>query len=120
MSEVMIQLRAVAAAIHFSRQRVLAIGLSLGLILGLASGLFFGWIVWPVGYAGEVSVSQALYIEMVADLFAFDRNQERTRRAMDWKDAAATTCAMMSQAEDEARRVRLWTLLLVMDEGCEQ
>lgn len=119
MSEVMIQLRAVAAAIHFSRRRVLAIGLSLGLILGLASGLFFGWIVWPVGYAGEVSVSQALYIEMVADLFAFDHNQERTRRAMGWPDAAATTCVMMSQAEDEARRVRLWMVLLVMDEGCE-
>ena len=119
MSEVLIQLRAVAAAIRVSRRQVLLGGLVIGLILGLASGLFFGWIVWPVGYAGEVSVSQAIYVEMVADLFAFDRNQERVRRAMDWPDAAATTCVMMRQAEDEARRVRFWMLLLVLDEGCE-
>lgn len=105
---------------RFSRQRVLALGLTIGLILGLASGLFFGWIVWPVGYAGEVSISQVIYVEMVADLFSFDRNQDRTRRAMDWDGAAATTCVMMSQATDEGQRVRLWMVLMVMGEDCDE
>jgi hypothetical protein len=119
MSELLIQARAVAAAMRFSRRQVLTVGLVIGLLLGLGGGLFFGWIVWPVGYAGEVSVSQVIYVEMVADLFAFDHNQERTRKAMDWPDAAATTCSMMAQTTDEGRKVRLWTLLMVMGEACE-
>lgn len=120
MSEIMIQLHAVAAAIRLSRRRVLMIGLTLGLLLGLAGGLFVGWVAWPVGYAGEVSVRHALYVNMVADLFAFDHNQERTKRAMDWPDAAAVTCSMMQQTADEGQRVRLWTVLLVVGEDCEQ
>lgn len=120
MSELLIQVQAVAAAMHFSRQKVLALGLVIGLVLGLAGGLFFGWIVWPVGYAGEVSISQAIYVEMVADLFSFDRNQDRTRRAMDWDGAAAATCVMMSQATDEGQRIRLWMVLLVIGEDCDE
>lgn len=120
MAELFIQLRAVAAAMRFSRRKVLGVGLTIGLILGIGSGLFLGWIVWPVGYSGEVSISQAIYVEMVADLFSFDRNQERTRRAMDWPDAAAATCAMMSQSADEGQRVRLWMVLLVMGEDCDE
>lgn len=119
MVELFIQLRAVAAAIRISRRKVLLIGLVLGLLLGVAGGLYVGWVAWPVGYAGELSVSQALYINMVADLFAFDHNQERVKRAMDWPDAAATTCVMMQQTADEGRRLRLWTLLLVLNERCE-
>lgn len=119
MSELFIQLRAVAAAIRISRRQVLFCGLVLGLLLGLAGGLYVGWVAWPVGYAGEVSVRHALYINMVADLFAFDHNQERTKRAMDWPDAAAVTCSMMSQTLDEGQRVRLWMLLLVIGEDCE-
>lgn len=120
MSEVIVQLRAVAAAMRFSRRKVLCFGLVLGLLLGLIAGLFFGWIVWPVGYVGEVSVRHTLYINMVADLFAFDHNQERTKRVMDWPGAAAVTCAMMRQTADEGQRIRLWTVLLVIDEDCEQ
>ena len=120
MSEILIQLRAVAAAIRLSRRKVLMIGLTLGLLLGLAGGLFVGWVAWPVGYAGEVSVHHALYINMVADLFAFDHNQGRVQRAMDWPDAAAVTCTMMNQTADEAQRVRLWMLLLVIDEDCDE
>lgn len=120
MSELLIQARAIAAAMRFSREKVLALGLTIGLLLGLAGGLFFGWIVWPVGYAGEVSISQVIYVEMVADLFSFDHNQDRTRRAMDWPDAAAVTCTMMSQATDEGQRVRLWMVLLVIGEGCDE
>ncbi len=119
MAELIIQLRAVAAAMPMSRRQVLLIGLVFGLIVGLVGGLYFGWMVWPVGYQGEVSVSQALYVNMVADLFAFDHNQDRVKRAMDWPDAAATTCVMMQQTDDEGRRLRLWTLLLVTNEGCE-
>lgn len=120
MSELIIQLRAVAAAIRPTRRQVLCIGLVLGLLLGLTGGLLVGWVAWPVGYAGEVSVRHALYINMVADLFAFDHNQERTRKAMDWPDAAAVTCSMMQQTADEGQRVRLWTVLLVVGEDCEQ
>lgn len=116
MAELIIQLQAVVDGLRISRHKVLAMGLVLGLLLGL----FVGWVVWPVGYAGEVSVSQVFYVNLVADLFAFDRNQERTRKAMDWPDAAATTCVMMQQTADEGQRVRLWTLLLVMGEDCEQ
>lgn len=118
MSEIVIQLRAVAAAIRISRRQILIAGLVLGLLLGLAGGLFVGWVAWPVGYAGEVSVRQVLYVEMVADLFAFDHNQERTKRAMDWPDAAAVTCAMMNEATDEGRQIRLWMVLMVMGEDC--
>lgn len=119
MAELFIQLRAVAAAYRPSRRKIMTIGLLMGLVIGLSLGLYVGWVAWPVGYAGEVSVSQALYINMVADLFAFDHNQERVKRAMDWPDAAATACVMMQQTADEGRQLRLWTLLLVLNEGCE-
>ncbi len=120
MSELWLQARAVAAAIRLTTRQLLALGLVFGLILGLGSGLFFGWIVWPVGYAGEVSVSQAIYVEMVSELFAYNLDQDRVRRAMDWPDAAAVTCTMMRHSADEGRRVRLWMVLLVMGEDCDE
>lgn len=119
MRELWIQGMAIAAAMRMSTRKLIALGLFIGLIVGLSGGLYFGWIVWPVGYAGEVSVSQAIYVDLVADLFAYTLDQERARKAMDWDGAAAVTCTMMTQATDEGQRIRLWTLLLVMDEGCE-
>lgn len=100
-----------------TRRCLIAI-LIVGLVIGLSGGLFLGWVVWPVGYAGEVSVSQALYVEIVADLFAYDLDQDRVRQAMDWPGAAKATCHLMTQATDEGRRLRFWTLLVVMGEDC--
>lgn len=112
--------RAVAAAIWQNSRHMLMLGLIFGCVVGLTVGLTIGWIVWPVGYAGEVSISKVLYVEMVADLFAFDHNQSRVRQAMDWPDAAATTCVMMQYSTDEGRRVRLWMILLVLNEECHE
>lgn len=119
MAEMIIQLRAAAAGVRLSARQLIAVGLVAGLLLGLSGGLYIGWVAWPVSYAGEVSMPQRFYVDMVADLFAFDRNQERARRAMDWPGAGAATCALMESATDDARRLRLWTLLLVMNEGCD-
>ncbi|MEI2613417.1 MAG: hypothetical protein V9G20_32670 [Candidatus Promineifilaceae bacterium] len=120
MKEFWLMGRAIAAAIRLNSRQMLTLGLIFGLIMGLVVGLTVGWIIWPVGYAGEVSISQVLYVEMVADLFAFDRNQARVKQAMAWPDAAATTCVMMQYSTDEGRRVRLWMILLVLDEECHE
>lgn len=119
MRELWVQGMAIAAAMQISARKLVALGLVVGLVVGLGGGLYFGWIVWPVGYAGEVSVSQAIYVDLVADLFAYTLDQDRARKAMDWDGAAAVTCSMMAEATDDGQRIRLWTLLLVMDAGCE-
>lgn len=117
MRELIVQAAAVAAGLRIRGRTLVLVGLVLGLALGVGGGLYIGWVVWPVNYAGEVSVSETLYVGLVADLFAYGLDIDRARRAMDWPGAAAATCRMMDGADD-GRRVRLWMLLVVMGEDC--
>ncbi|MCA9940080.1 MAG: hypothetical protein KC418_15675 [Anaerolineales bacterium] len=100
----------------------------LALILGFCIGLFlFGWWLTPVQYSGAgpqdmLPAYQQSYIRALADLFAFDNNQERVRSALQiWPEADAAACQMAAASGDPADAARLQALAVVLNgAGCEQ
>lgn len=90
----------------------------LGVAVGLIIGLAIGWIFWPVEWTGVV-LDQKVYVHNVADLFAFDGNQERVQSAMGYWDGAAVTCQMLRETTDTGLQSRLWMVLFVMGKTCQ-
>lgn len=90
----------------------------LGATVGLLVGLAIGWVFWPVEWSGVV-LDQQVYVHNVADLFAFDGNQERVQVAMGYWDGAAVTCQMLRETTDTGLQARLWMVLLVMGDTCQ-
>lgn len=98
---------------------LVAFGVSIGLIVGLG----IGWLWWPVEWQVEVTeggVSEQVYIHNVADLFAYTHDQERLRRDMGYWAGGLVACQMLRETQDDALRARLWMVLVVMGEGCQQ
>jgi len=96
------------------------------LIIGFAIGLFgFGWGLTPLEYTGAgpqdmLPTYQEAYLRNLADLYAFDGNQQRVRDSLAvWPDASGTICRMAQETSDPADTSRLQALALLNDGvGC--
>lgn len=103
--------------------------LALAAIPAFAAGAIFGlvilgWWLWPVQWIdasmGQVrAADQALYVQLAADMFAIDHNEERARRAMYWDAQGAATCGLLAETGDPARAARLDYLASLWG-GCDE
>jgi hypothetical protein len=102
---------------------------AIAFIIGFSIGLFiFGWWLTPVQYTGAgpqdlLPEYQEIYIQMAADLYSHDLNQERVREAFAiWPEADLTICAMAQTAAtegDQGSADRLTTIALILNgQGC--
>lgn len=95
-------------------------------IVGWAIGLFiFGWWLWPVEYTGAwpqdlVEEHQEIYLQALADLYAFDGNAARVEAALgDWEEADVAICTLAAETTDPAQSSRYVALAAVLNgEGC--
>lgn len=101
---------------------VLAVAFLAGLILGW---FVIGWGLWPVEFTGAGPQhlhpeDQANYLRNLADLFAFDGNQDRVRRALAlWPEADQAICGLAGTSFDPADVARLTALAAVLNGvGC--
>ncbi len=96
-------------------------------VLGFAIGLFaFGWGITPVQYTGAgpqdlLPRYQQTYLRTLADLYAFDGNQERVRAALQiWPEADLAACGMAAASADVADATRLRALATILNGvGCD-
>lgn len=108
------------------RERPLLVTL-IAFALGFAIGLFvFGWGLTPVQYtsAGPQDLLpsyQQAYLRSLADLYAFDGNQERVRSALQiWPEADQAACEMALASADPADATRLRALATIANGvGCD-
>ncbi len=95
-------------------------------LVGWAVGLFiFGWWLWPVQYEGAGpqdlrEADQQIYLQGMADLYAFDGNQARVQDALGgWEDADVAICTLAVEETDPAQSSRYVALAAVLNgEGC--
>ncbi|UCG23301.1 MAG: hypothetical protein JSW55_14250 [Chloroflexota bacterium] len=95
-------------------------------LVGWAIGLFlFGWVIWPVEYTGakpqDISESdRQTYIIAMADLFAFQGNQDRMQQTFsDWPNADQEICELANETADSDEALRLNALALTLNgTGC--
>jgi hypothetical protein len=95
-------------------------------LVGWAIGLFlFGWVIWPVEYTGakpqDISESnRQTYLIAMADLYAFQGNQERMQQAFsDWPDADQEICKLANETTDSDEALRLNALAQTLNgTGC--
>jgi hypothetical protein len=94
-----------------------------GVIFGLILGLVYAWAINPVQYteAGPQHLSegdQRNYLRALADLHAFDHNQERVRTNLrNWPEANQTICQMAATSPDPAEAARLNALAGILPGG---
>jgi hypothetical protein len=96
-------------------------------IVGWAIGLFlFGWVIWPVEYSGAkphdlTESEKETYLVAMADLYAFQGNQERMQETFsDWPDADQEICKLYNETADPDEALRLDALARVLNgQGCE-
>jgi hypothetical protein len=108
------------------RERPLVVVL-IAFVLGFAIGLFlFGWGLTPVQYTGAgpqdlLPAYQQTYLRSLADLYAFDGNQERVRTALAiWPEADGAACQMAAASADPAEATRLRALATILNGvGCD-
>ncbi|MEW5988183.1 MAG: hypothetical protein AB1791_16260 [Chloroflexota bacterium] len=99
---------------------------AIAFVAGLVIGWFvIGWGVWPVEFTGAGPQhlhpeDQANYLRNLADLFAFDGNQDRVRQALGlWPEADQAICALAGTSFDPADVARLTALAAVLNGvGC--
>lgn len=90
--------------------RTHAVVFAVGLLIGL---VVLGWWVWPVQWTDATPAHmtpryQQTYIEMVADLYAYDLDAARVAaRLKGWDDDATFVCQVVAHATDPATRMRL-------------
>ncbi len=103
--------------------------IAIAFIVGFSIGLFiFGWWLTPVQYSGAgpqdlLPDYQEIYIQMSADLYSHDLNQDRVRAAFAiWPEADLTICSMAQSAAtegDQGSADRLTTIALILNgQGC--
>jgi hypothetical protein len=92
-----------------------------GLLVGL---VILGWWLWPVQWvdAWPVDLSpqeQALYLEMVSDLYAYSLDPDYALRALrSWPDATVI-CDLAMRQTDWGTRVRLVSIAAIKNgQGC--
>jgi hypothetical protein len=108
-----------------NQQRATTIGV-IALVIGWAIGLFlFGWWLWPVQYEGAgpqdlTTENQSRFLNVVADLYAFDGNQQRVRDVFGaWPEADESICAQAAVEPDPAQTARLEAIAAVLNgQGC--
>jgi hypothetical protein len=105
--------------------------LALAAVPAFAAGALFGlvilgWWVWPVQWIdasmGQVrAADQALYVQLAADMFAIDHNEDRARRAMYWDAQGAAACGLLAETSDPAQAARLAYLAMALRGGpCDE
>lgn len=104
------------------RQPLLAtiVAFILGLFIGL---VVLGWGLWPVEWtdAAPQHLAQSdkdAYLRNVADLYAFDGNQDKVRQSLAaWPnaDAAAAVCDLRNRSTDPAEQQRLEAIAMVVN-----
>lgn len=100
---------------------VAAISFIAGLIIGL---VVLGWWLFPVQFTGTTPGGlfpeyQAIYVRNVADLFAFDQNQEKAIAALEGWGGDAVACELAASTNDSAEQQRLIVVAtLVNGTGC--
>jgi len=95
-------------------------------IVGWAIGLFlFGWLIWPVEYTGAkpqdlADSAQQTYLVAMADLYAYQGNQERMQQTFaDWPDADQAICNLYNETADPDEALRLNALAQALNgNGC--
>ncbi|HSG15044.1 MAG TPA: hypothetical protein VLE70_01825 [Anaerolineae bacterium] len=95
-------------------------------LVGWAIGLFlFGWVIWPVEYTGakpqDMSQSnKETYLIAMADLYAFQGNQERMQQTFsDWPDADQEICKLANETSNTDEALRLNALAQTLNgTGC--
>jgi len=108
-----------------NQQRTITIGV-VAFVIGWAIGLFvFGWWLWPVQYEGAgpqdlTAQNQTRFLNAVADLYAFDGNQQRVRDVFDgWPEADRVICAQVETTTDTAQASRLVAVVAILNgQGC--
>jgi hypothetical protein len=110
-----------------NQTRLIIIG-AIAFIAGWAIGLFiFGWLIWPVEFAGAdpeilAEDDQAIYLNALADLYAFDSNSDRLDQAFaTWPDAGQAICSLAATTVNGAQASRLEALASEVnnDQGCD-
>ena len=107
------------------RRSYLALAALPAFVVGAVFGLvILGWWVWPVQFI-DADLSQvrpeqqAFVIELAADLYAFDHNDERAARVMAWDDGTVV-CRVFVAEEEPAAKIRLsYLVMLIKGEPCE-
>ncbi len=100
------------------------LGLIGGIILGLVLGLLIGWVIWPVEWtdaspAQLAEADQEAYARMVAELFSFDGDTEKVRRALTSWNGDVAACRAASKSTDPADQARLEAVAAVVNgQGC--
>ena len=105
--------------------RYILVGI-IAFVVGWAIGLFlFGWVIWPVEYTGAKPLDlteshKETYLIAMADLYAFQGNQERMQETFsDWPDADQEICKLYNDTADPDEALRLDALARVLnDSGC--
>jgi hypothetical protein len=114
-----------------NRNRLVLVGI-VAFIVGWAIGLFiFGWVIWPVEFTGAgpqhlLKSDQDIYLIALADLYAFDNNQQRVQDALgNWQNSSEdiladqAICNLAEEVADPAQTSRLIALAAVLNNaGC--
>lgn len=100
--------------------RYILVGI-IAFLVGWAIGLFlFGWVIWPVEYTGAqphdlAESDQQAYVIAMADLYAYQGNQERMQEMFaDWPDAEQEICQLYNDTADPDEALRLNALAQVV------
>jgi hypothetical protein len=94
-------------------------------IVGLLIGLVvLGWWLWPVQWTDATpdalaSTYQEIYVRNVAELYAFDGNQDKVRAAYDGWGGDVAACQLAATSTDPADQQRLIAAATVVNgQGC--
>ncbi len=94
-------------------------------VVGLIIGLVWAWYVDPLEWTGlrirDVDAAdQARYLQLVADVYANERNPQKVQDALaDWPNADSQVCQLANASLDAGERGRLEALAFVLNgQGC--
>ncbi len=98
-----------------------AVSFIAGLIIGL---VVLGWWLFPVQFTGTTPAGlfpeyQDIYVRNVAELYAFDQNQDKAVAALEGWGGDAVACELAASTNDSAAQQRLIVVAtLVNGTGC--